>query len=314
MPAQPTCRSRRPDYRVWLVAAASATAAGAGGRRHLPADSGRDGTALLDGPARLGSGGTDRAGRHGRAAAHGADAPAPGVHHAQVLLCVSGALMMVLINDSLARAFGIAGAASLVRFRTPVDDPRDAAVMFLLMGLGMASGLGAFTMAATGTVMICLFLVVLARLSTAADAVAAGGARRRERPVPGPHVQRVCTRHGVTLEVRELSYGEAARASYVATAPADTLARRAQRRADGRRRGRSPRRHLGTGPQEAALMAAPPRTARHRTGRTAARACSRVIRAARRRLVLSIFRCDDARVLQALAARVRPRRQPSAPS
>src|SRR5262245_58618728 len=38
------------------------------------------------------------------------------MHSAQILLCVSGAMMMVLINDSLARAFGIAGAAGLVRF------------------------------------------------------------------------------------------------------------------------------------------------------------------------------------------------------
>ena len=75
-------------------------------------------------------------------------------NHAQILLCVSGAMMMVLINDSLARAFGIAGAASLVRFRTPVDDPRDAAVMFLLIGLGMASGLGAFMLAGGGAAMV----------------------------------------------------------------------------------------------------------------------------------------------------------------
>src|SRR6185436_1354350 len=88
---------------------------------------------------------------------------AQAIHHAQILLCVSGAMMMVLINDSLARAFGIAGAASLVRFRTPVDDPRDAAVMFLLIGLGMASGLGAFALATGGAAMVALFLLCLGR-------------------------------------------------------------------------------------------------------------------------------------------------------
>jgi hypothetical protein len=141
--------------------------------------------------------------------------------HAQVLLCASGALMMVLISDSLARAFGIAGAASLVRFRTPVDDPRDAAVMFLLIGLGMASGLGAFALAAGGTAMICLFLALLPRLGAAqmrslrVELVADGPA------FPGAHVQRVCARHGVTLEVREVSYGDHATSTYVATGPAD---------------------------------------------------------------------------------------------
>src|SRR4051794_35827846 len=41
---------------------------------------------------------------------------------AQVLLCVAGAMVMVIIGSSVARAFGVAGAAGIVRFRTPVDD------------------------------------------------------------------------------------------------------------------------------------------------------------------------------------------------
>jgi hypothetical protein len=45
------------------------------------------------------------------------------IEQAQTLLCVSGAMMMIIIGNSLARAFGIAGAAGIVRFRTPVDDP-----------------------------------------------------------------------------------------------------------------------------------------------------------------------------------------------
>jgi len=212
--------SSRPDYRVWLVAAAAAAAAGLAAAaiyRPVPAGWSR----ALDGPARLGAAALIGLAVTAVQRRVARTAPAPGVHHAQVLLCVSGALMMVLINDSLARAFGIAGAASLVRFRTPVDDPRDAAVMFLLMGLGMASGLGAFTLAATGTAMIALFLVVLTWVGTPqtrslrVEFVAEGDS------FPGSHVQRVCMRHGVTLEVRELSYGDAARATYVATAPAD---------------------------------------------------------------------------------------------
>ena len=211
--------SSRPDRRVWLASAGAAAGLALGGAAfYLPIPAGWN--QLLDGPARLGAAALIGLAVTGvqRVTAR---TQTPAMQHAQVLLCVSGALMMVLINDSLARAFGIAGAASLVRFRTPVDDPRDAAVMFLLMGLGMASGLGAFTLATTGTVMICLFLVVLARLSTAqtralrVELVADSGA------FPGAHVERVCARHGVTLEVRELSYGEAARASYAATAPAD---------------------------------------------------------------------------------------------
>jgi hypothetical protein len=146
---------------------------------------------------------------------------ATSMHHAQILLCVSGAMMMVLINDSLARAFGIAGAASLVRFRTPVDDPRDAAVMFLLIGLGMASGLGAYALAAGGAAMVALFLVALTRSSARSrrsllvDLVACGPA------FPGGHVQRVFTRHGASLEIREAWFGDEARATYLATFATD---------------------------------------------------------------------------------------------
>ena len=143
------------------------------------------------------------------------------MHHAQILLCVSGAMMMVLINDSLARAFGIAGAASLVRFRTPVDDPRDAAVMFLLIGLGMACGLGAFVLAGGGAAMVVLFLLGLdhtggrSRRSLVVDLVACGPA------FPGAHVQRVFARHGATFEIREAWFGDEARATYLATFAAD---------------------------------------------------------------------------------------------
>lgn len=147
--------------------------------------------------------------------------PSHATHHAQILLCVSGAMMMVLINDSLARAFGIAGAAGLVRFRTPIDDPRDAAVMFLLIGLGMACGVGAFALAGGGAAMIALFLVCLGRSAgpgrrtLLVDLVACGPS------FPGAHVQRVFTRHGGTLEIREAWFGDDARATYLATFAGD---------------------------------------------------------------------------------------------
>src|SRR5215470_19563077 len=85
------------------------------------------------------------------------------MEQAQTLLCVSGAMMMIIIGNSLVRAFGIAGATSIIRFRTPVDDPKDVTVLFLLMGLGMAIGLGAFAAAGLATIFLCMFLVVLAK-------------------------------------------------------------------------------------------------------------------------------------------------------
>ena len=87
------------------------------------------------------------------------------MEQAQTLLCVSGAMMMIIIGNNLARAFGIAGAASIIRFRTPVDDPKDVTILFLLMALGMATGLGSFAVAGLGTAFLCVALLVLDRFA-----------------------------------------------------------------------------------------------------------------------------------------------------
>ncbi len=128
--------------------------------------------------------------------------------HAQVLLCVSGAMIMMIIGESIARAFGIAGAASIIRFRAPVDDPKDITVLFLLMALGMATGLGAFAIAGAGTAFLCLFLVVLefvgggVRRTLMVEIVAAG----REFPIT--HVQNVFARNRMVFEPREVVHGK----------------------------------------------------------------------------------------------------------
>src|SRR5262249_55611842 len=87
------------------------------------------------------------------------------MEQAQTLLCVWGAMMMIIIGNSLARAFGVVGAAGIIRFRTPVDDPKDVTILFLLMGLGMSAGLGAFAVAGLGTAFLCIALLALDRVA-----------------------------------------------------------------------------------------------------------------------------------------------------
>src|SRR6185369_5683794 len=66
---------------------------------------------------------------------------------AQTLIAVAGALMVAVIGDSMARAFGLVGLGAFIRFRSGIKDPRDAAVMFVMIGIGMACGLGNIPMA-----------------------------------------------------------------------------------------------------------------------------------------------------------------------
>jgi hypothetical protein len=143
----------------------------------------------------------------------------PSMEQAQVLLAVAGALMMLIIGDSLARAFGLAGAAAVIRFRTPVDDPRDVTVLFLLMGLGMACGLGLLPLAGLGTAFLTVCLLLLSRLEVTADrcmkvAVVGNGA-----PLPIHFVEQVFARHRVTLEPIEITNGESSVVRYRARMP-----------------------------------------------------------------------------------------------
>jgi anti-anti-sigma factor len=136
------------------------------------------------------------------------------MQHAQILLCVSGAMMMIIIGGSLARAFGIAGAASIIRFRTPVEDPKDVTIIFLLMALGMACGLGAFAVAGLATAFLCVFLVLLDRTSARRPRAWMIEIAAEARDFPTDHVQDVFARNRVVFEAREVSQGKEVRVAY----------------------------------------------------------------------------------------------------
>jgi len=77
---------------------------------------------------------------------------------------VVGAIVMLVVGASLARAFGIVGAASLVRYRAKVDDPKDAGVMLSTLSIGLASGVGLYALAAVGTFFVLGMLWVIESL------------------------------------------------------------------------------------------------------------------------------------------------------
>lgn len=73
---------------------------------------------------------------------------------AQVLLSMVVCVIMCVVGDSLARAFGLGAALAIVRFRTPIKDARDTVFLFLSVAVGMASGAGMMGVAMTGTVVM----------------------------------------------------------------------------------------------------------------------------------------------------------------
>jgi energy-converting hydrogenase Eha subunit A len=57
-----------------------------------------------------------------------------------VLLCTLIAMVTQVIGDSVARAFSLVGALSIVRFRTVVRDTQDTAYVIFAVAVGMAVG------------------------------------------------------------------------------------------------------------------------------------------------------------------------------
>jgi uncharacterized membrane protein YhiD involved in acid resistance len=85
----------------------------------------------------------------------------PAVIQTQIILALVGALVMLVVGASLARAFGIVGAASLVRYRSKSDDPKDAGVMLSCLAIGLAAGVGIYWIAAISTLFILAVVWVL---------------------------------------------------------------------------------------------------------------------------------------------------------
>jgi len=130
------------------------------------------------------------------------------MEQAQTLLCVSGCMMMIIVGNSLVRAFGIAGAASIIRFRTPVDDPKDVTILFLLMSLGMSIGLGSLAVAGLGTAFLCIALLALDQVARTSARIMAVEIVADGREFPTAHVESVFARNQIAFEPREITQSD----------------------------------------------------------------------------------------------------------
>jgi uncharacterized membrane protein YhiD involved in acid resistance len=82
----------------------------------------------------------------------------------QIVLAVVGAMVMTIVGSNLARAFGIVGAANLIRYRAKIDDPKDAVVMLATLSLGLACGVQIYGLAIFGGIFILGVLWVVESL------------------------------------------------------------------------------------------------------------------------------------------------------
>ena len=87
--------------------------------------------------------------------------------NAMILLSMITAVVIMTIGTNLARAFGLVGAMSIIRFRTAVKDIQDIVYIFFALAIGMASGGGYYTVAFVGTAAIGAVIYMLSWLTGA---------------------------------------------------------------------------------------------------------------------------------------------------
>ncbi|MEK6320481.1 MAG: DUF4956 domain-containing protein [Acidobacteriota bacterium] len=84
----------------------------------------------------------------------------PYVAQTQILLAIVAAALMMVVADNAARAFGIFAAASLVRFRTNIRDPKEITVLLISLAIGLACGVGKIEVA----IILSLFSLLVVSL------------------------------------------------------------------------------------------------------------------------------------------------------
>ena len=99
-----------------------------------------------------------------RPRARGTPQRSASVIQTQIVLAVVGSVVMLIVGSSLARAFGIVGVASLIRYRAKIDDPKDATVMLASLSLGLACGVELYGLAVFATLFTLIVLWIVESL------------------------------------------------------------------------------------------------------------------------------------------------------
>jgi len=71
-----------------------------------------------------------------------------------VMLTMITSIVIMVIGNNLARAFGMVGAMSIIRFRTAVKDAADIIFIFFALAIGLACGVKLFSVAIFGTLFV----------------------------------------------------------------------------------------------------------------------------------------------------------------
>jgi len=72
-------------------------------------------------------------------------------------------LVIMIISGNLILSLGMVGALSIVRFRTPIKDPIDLVFIFWAITVGIANGVGYFTVSIIGSLVLTIVLLLMTK-------------------------------------------------------------------------------------------------------------------------------------------------------
>jgi uncharacterized membrane protein YhiD involved in acid resistance len=126
----------------------------------------------------------------------------------QIILSIIGAVVMIIVGSSLARAFGIVGAAGLVRYRAKIEDPKDAGVMLCTLAVGLACGVGVYGLAIFTTIFVVAVLWVVESFEPKARKTFTLEVKAKDAAKVQPKVEALLRRHRIRYELREVKPDE----------------------------------------------------------------------------------------------------------
>lgn len=86
-----------------------------------------------------------------------------------IMLPIIISMIILLVGSNVARAFSLAGAFSLIRFRSAPGDAQDIANVFFSVAVGLACGMGQIAFATILTIILCAIIIILKKINFGTD-------------------------------------------------------------------------------------------------------------------------------------------------
>jgi len=80
-----------------------------------------------------------------------------------ILIAMVTTMIIMVISGNLILSLGMVGALSIVRFRAAIKDPIDIVYMFWAVGIGIANGVGFYSISVISSIFISIILIYLTR-------------------------------------------------------------------------------------------------------------------------------------------------------